>query len=145
MDTTRVRLMPDSRHTRADRAIAYRAMLFAAELLLRQGADVILDAPYGRPEDRQEVRDVATRTQARLHLVECRVSPEVAVSRFRNRGPDGVRLDLTEQRVAQMARDFAYTEEGLVLDTDRLSTAECLSLIAGYLGCAAGFPAEMGL
>jgi len=55
MDATRQRLMPGAGHTRAHREVAYRAMLFAAELLLAAGASVILDAPYGHAEDRAEL------------------------------------------------------------------------------------------
>ena len=40
--------MPDAAHTRADRAVAYRAMHLAAELLAGAGVSVILDAPAGR-------------------------------------------------------------------------------------------------
>jgi predicted kinase len=132
MDETRVRLMPDSPHTRADRAIAYRAMHFAAEVLLGQKVSVILDAPYGHPEDRREIHEIARRTGAYLLLVECRVSPAEAVRRFRNRGPDSMRPDLTEQRVEELARQYAYTGEGLLVDTDAFSPGQCLSLIERY-------------
>src|SRR5947209_2313581 len=75
MDATRQRLLPGAPHTRADRQVAYRAMVWAAELLHAVGASVVLDAPYGHAEDRAAI----------AHLkplwVECRVSPEVAVER----------------------------------------------------------------
>jgi predicted kinase len=131
MDATRQRLMPTACHTRADREVAYRAMLFAAELLLAAGAGAVLDAPYGHPEDRAELARVAA---GKLKLVECRVSPEAAVERLRARGiPDPSRPDLTEERVVRLNREYRYTGEGLLLDTDKLSVDECLSRIEAYL------------
>jgi len=134
MDATRQRLMPAASHTRADRAVAYRAMLFAAELLLRAGSGVVLDAPYGHPEDRA---DLATVAASQRSLIECRVSEDVAVERLRARGiPDPTRPDLTEERVVQLNREYRYTGEGLLLDTGKLSVEECLALIESYLAGA---------
>ena len=131
MDATRQRLMPDAGHTRADREIAYRAMHFAAELLLAAGAGAVLDAPYGHAEDRAELARVAG---GKARLIECRVPPETAALRARARGiPDASRPDLTEERVARLNREFHYTGEGLLLDTGDLSVAECLARIDEYL------------
>ena len=131
MDGTRQRLMPAASHTRADREVAYRAMLFAAELLLNAGASVILDAPYGHAEDRAELARVGG---GQWKLIECRVSAEAAVERLRARGiPDPTRPDLTEERVIQLSREYRYTGEGLLLDTDKLSLDECLERIDNYL------------
>lgn len=128
MDSTRQRILPNAAHTRADREAAYRAMHFAAELLLHAGASVILDAPYGHPEDRAEIARIGG---AQLKRIECRISPETAVQRFRARGLDPVRLDLTEGLVAQMVRDYPYIGDGLTLDTGVLSQAECMARIEG--------------
>src|SRR6202035_4511744 len=115
MDAVRARILPNAPHNRADRQVAYRAMHLAAELLLRSRAGAILDAPYGHAEDREELADIAGPA---LRLIECRVSPETAVRRFRERGPDPIRLDLTEELVFTTARDYAYTHAALLLDTD---------------------------
>lgn len=131
MDATRQRLMPAAAHTRADRQIAYRAMHFAAELLRAAGAGAVLDAPYGHAEDRAELARVAGDA---CRLIECRVPPETAVLRARARGiPDASRPDLTEERVAQLNREYRYTGEGLLLDTGKLSLEECLARIDQYL------------
>ena len=130
LDTTRARIMPDSPHTRADRAVAYRAIHFAAELLLTNGLSVILDAPYGHPEDREEVFCIAG---ADLRLIECRVSPETAVKRFRARGPDPIRIDLTPERVDAMVRAAEYSGAGLLLDTNVLTPDECLQRIEAFV------------
>jgi predicted kinase len=122
MDAVRARILPNAPHNRADRQVAYRAMHLAAELLLRSRAVAILDAPYGHAEDREELAGIAG---PELRLIECRVSPETAVRRFRERGPDPIRLDLTEELVFTTARDYAYTLAALLLDTDSLSLEEC--------------------
>lgn len=132
MDATRQRLMPGASHARSDRAVAYRAMLFAAELLLTAGSGAILDAPYGHAEDRADLARVA---QSRLKLIECRVSERVAVERLRARGiPDPARPDLTEERVVRLNREYLYTGDGLLLDTDQCPFEECLARIERYLG-----------
>ncbi len=133
MDAVRQRLLPDAAHSRADRRVAYRAMHWAAELLLRAGAGVILDAPYGHPEDREELARVAASAGVSVKLIECRVSPAVALERFRRRGADSVRLDLNEELVERLVREHAYTNSGLVLDTDALSPAACLLRTESWL------------
>jgi hypothetical protein len=61
------------------------------------------------------------------------VSPETAVRRFRQRGPDPVRLDLTEELVGRMVREYRYTRAGLMVDTEAESQRECLERIESYL------------
>jgi len=131
MDAVRQRILPHAAHTRADREVAYRAMHLAAESLLGADVSAILDAPYGRAEDRVELARIARRTE--LKLIECRVSPETAVRRFRERGPDPVRLDLTPELVERMVREYAFTRAGLTLDTGTLSPADCLARIEATL------------
>jgi predicted kinase len=131
MDATRQRLMPTASHTRPDREVAYRAMVFAAELLLSAGAGAVLDAPYGHAEDRADLARIGA---GKCKLVECRVSEEIAVERLRSRGiPDPSRPDLTEERVAQLNREYRYTGEGLLLDTGVLSLDQCLERIERFL------------
>jgi uncharacterized protein len=133
MDATRRRILPGAPHTRADREVAYRAMHFAAELLLRSGTRVILDAPYGHTEDRTELSRIVESSLARLYLVEFRVSPATAVQRFQQRGHDPDRPDLTETVVAQSARDYPYSNAGIVLDADRLTPEQSVGRICAYI------------
>ena len=69
-----------------------------------------------------------------LVLIECAVPAEEAVRRFQRRGPDPARLDLTAGLVEQMAREFPYSGEGLLLETAARTPAECLALIRRRLG-----------
>ena len=122
MDATRPRLLPGASHTRADRAVAYRAMLFAAELLQAAGSGAVLDAPYSHAEDRAELARVA---HGRWQLIECRVSERAAVKRLRARGiPDPARPDLAAERVVRLNREYRYAGEGLLLDTGQCMVEE---------------------
>jgi len=139
MDTTRKRILPDAPHTRADRMVAYRAMAWAAELLLGAGASVILDAPYGHMEDRRELAAVAER----IYLVECAIGVEASLARLAARGPDGIRLDLTPENAERLVREYPYSRRGLLLDTACLDTAACLARVDAYLD--SGSPVETRL
>lgn len=131
MDAVRQRILPGAAHTRADRRVAYRAMHLAAEAVLQAGGAIILDAPYGHAEDRQDLDRAGA---GHIKLIECRVSPEIAVQRFHARGPDGIRLDLTAEIVERSARQYPYSGTGLTLDTGVLSPNECLERIQAFLG-----------
>jgi predicted kinase len=131
MDATRQRILPGAAHTREDRQAAYRAMNFAAELLLNSGSGVLLDAPYGHVEDREDLARIA---QGRTKLIECRVSPETAVRRLIERGPDPERPDLTPELVERLVREYPYSGAGLALDTEALSVAECVARVEEYIG-----------
>ena len=133
MDATRARILPGAPHTREDRRVAYRAMHLAAGLLVEYGVSVILDAPYGHPEDRAEVAELARTAGARAVLVECAVTPATAVVRLRQRGPDPVRRDLTPARVEAMVREFRFTGLGLTLDTEAVDPSACATRVEEWL------------
>jgi len=127
MDGVRRRILPGAAHTRADRQVAYRAMLMAAELLHAAGAGVILDAPYGHQEDRDALAEL------RPLWVECRVSPDEAVRRFRARGFDAERPDLTEEVVRESAETYRYRDAAIVLDTEAMDVEECVNAVEQLL------------
>lgn len=122
MDATRQRILPDAAHTRADRVTAYRAMHFAAELLLASGVSVIVDAQYSRDEDRLDPAVIAARTGAAVQWIEVQVTPEEAAARWRARGYDKERPDLTAETVARMAREYDYRGTGMVVGGAGLDT-----------------------
>jgi len=64
---------------------AYRLMLDLADLNLRNGASLILDAVFPKAEFRQEAREIAARHKALFHAVVCHCSD----------------LDLWRRRVAE--------------------------------------------
>src|SRR5262249_2618687 len=119
MDAARARLLPGAAHTRADRAVAYRAIVWVAEML----GDAVLDAPFGHDEDFSEL------VRLGAVVVECHVSPGTAMRRFRERGRDTVRLDLTEEVVRRMVEEYRYRGAALVIDTEKVSVEEAVTLV----------------
>ncbi len=134
MDGVRRRILPNAAHTREDRAAAYRAMAWAAEML----GNAVLDAPYGHREDREDIAAIADR----IYLIECAVGVETALARLAARGPDPVRLDLTSENTARLVREYRYWGEGLLLDSETLPTAECLARVERYLDSGRMVPAR---
>ncbi len=133
MDAARVALLPDAPHTRSDREIALRAMLWTSRMLIECGHSVILDAQYRRSEDRRGVYRLGFDLGVPVRLIEASVSPDQAARWFLERGPDPVRRDLTEQIVRQGAADFPFSRDGLFLRTGQLSPEQCLRQIEVYL------------
>ena len=132
MDKIRSILIPDSDQRKEHRQIAYRAMHFTANLLLRAGHNVILDATYIPFEHRREVEQIALAAPASLYLVECIVPSEIAVERFKSRDKTHPAVDLTASQVAELASTFPYSGNGLLLVTTT-PAADCLASIEAYL------------
>ena len=137
MDEVRKKVQPDSDQSKADRNVAYRAMhALAHEELMRGRQCVILDATYSPPEHRDGLATLAKRHDANVYLVECRVEPEDAVLRLRQKPPAHGAVDLTESRVRSQARDYAYYGGGMPpLNTSEETSSEdkCERQIIEYL------------
>ena len=134
MDGIRQAEMPWSDHTKADRNIAYRKMHSRAYEAFEAGKRlVILDATYGPREHRDAAVSLAKIFSADLFLVECRVSANDAVERFRNRPSGHPAIDLDEARVREIPGSFPYYGGGCVLDTSKSSEKSCFKSIIAYL------------
>lgn len=125
------RLMPDSLHDRKDRDIAYRAMHFFAEELLRGGRSAALDATYSSTEQRAAVEAIAEALAIPFYLVECQVTPDTAAARFKERTAHPA-IDLTEALVRDVGSRYCYSGEGLTL-AEATSLADNLRQIEHYL------------
>lgn len=64
---------------------AYHEQLREAELLLRRGESVVLDATWATERHRSAARDVASETVAELAEIECVLDPEIAKERIAER------------------------------------------------------------
>jgi len=117
MDVFRVRLMPFSAHTREDRAVAYRAMHYAAELLAASGSGVIVNACYDHAEDRIDLERSSRRAGVPFFLIECTVSAEVAVTRSRARWDAHPGADLTPDRVTELVVNYPFSGQGVTVDS----------------------------
>ena len=109
VDQIRQIVIPNSRQSQDDRDIAYRCMHLVAEKLLEAGANtVFLTATYSRRNPREWLRTLAESKSAQVCVLACRVSPEIAVTRFRSREPGHPAVDLTEDGVRQQVIDYPY-------------------------------------
>lgn len=131
MDAIRVRLLPNSRHAKEHRDIAYRAMHLAAQILLEMDHSVIVDATYMPAEHRRELEQVAEVTGSLMFLVECKVSPSMAVSRFSGRSAHAA-VDLTPDRVDWLASHYPYSGKGFTYDSSECSEPS-MEQICNYL------------
>ena len=109
IDQIRESVIPHSRQSQDDRDIAYRCMHLVSEKLLEVGANtVILTATYSRRNPRQWLRSLADRKSVQVCVLACRVSPEIAIARFRSRKPGHPAVDLTEDSVQRQVMDYPY-------------------------------------
>jgi uncharacterized protein len=117
VDALRQQFLPDSDQRLEDRDIAYRKMHWFAEQLLRLGKSVIVNATYNREIHRKELAAMLKTVHSRVGLLQCRVPLETVVSRFKSRPPGHAALDLTEDLVRELWRNFAWSSDGVVVET----------------------------
>lgn len=132
MDAARVALLPDSAHTRADRAIAYRAVLWTAACLLRYTDIVICDGGFGHEDDRAACRRVAAERGATLCFVAFTGPLKVLLERNRKRREHHPGLDLSDARVTELVENYRWPDAGLVIESSR-PLAECVVLAGKYI------------
>jgi predicted kinase len=111
-------LMPGSDRRELDRIVGYRAMLLIARELLQRSHSVLLDATFTTNVSRTALARLTSEVHCRMHLIQCRVSPEVAATRFVQRvGHPAIDLDM--DRVRSLALNYPYQKDGLIVDNDR--------------------------
>ncbi len=134
LDDLRSKLLPGAKQDQHERDIAYRAMHLIGEHLVRAGHPVILDATYVRHVQREALRHLADATDVPLRVIQCRISAELAVRRFQERAVGHHAVDLTEDRVRDLADNYVYREEALVVPAGQpigVSIAQIESYIRG--------------
>jgi predicted kinase len=109
IDQVRQIVIPNSQQSQEDRDIAYRCMHLVSEKLLDVGANaILLTATYSRRNPRQWLRSLADSKSAQVCILACKVSPEIAIARFRSRAPGHPAVDLTEGLVQRQVMDYPY-------------------------------------
>jgi predicted kinase len=131
MDDARARLLPGAAHTRADREVAYRAVLWTCGHLLRYTDIVICNGGFGHEEDREGCRAVARAAEAELRVVEFTGPLAVLLERNRARRATHPGLDLTDARVAEIVAAYPWTEGALRVDSTK-PVAECVAMVRRY-------------
>lgn len=128
MDAARAALLPCAAPTRADRAIAFRAVLWTAAHLLRYTDIVICDGGFGQEEDRDACRALARESGAALYWVEFTAPLDILLGRNRARRGHHPGLDLSDERVAEIVESYPWTGAGLVVYSSR-PLAECIAAV----------------
>lgn len=102
----------------ASKAATYDELRREAELLLRGGTGVVLDATWSRDSDRRSIRDLARDTGAELVEVECVLDRAIAKERIARRlaNPDNP-SDATPDLVDHMAASREHWPEAIAIDT----------------------------
>ena len=119
VDAIRQRILPGSDQKIEDRDPAYRAMHLLAKHLLREGATVVVDATYNRELHRNELAAVLKAVATPAVLIQCRTPLEIVLARFKSRAPGHAALDLTEDVVRELWTNFAYSSDGITIDTSQ--------------------------
>lgn len=132
MDDARVRLLPDAAHTREDRMVAYRAVLWAAGHLLRFTDIVICNGGFGHAIDREGCVRVAREAGAALYVCEFFAPAAVLVERNRARRHRHPGLDLTDERVEELVSGYVPWGVGLRVDGMR-PVGECVERVREYV------------
>jgi predicted kinase len=108
----------EGRYSPEARRAVYDELLDRAELRLRQGESVVLDASWSGAGARRRARAIAHRTSSDLHEVLCTVPRAVAETRITERTLRGT--DASEATVAvarSMADRFDTWSDAVVVDT----------------------------
>ena len=124
-------LIPSSDRRKTDRDIAYRATLLIAEESLIGSRSVLLDATYGTIEHRKAVEVSVSAHRTPFYLIQCRVSPQMAVDRFKRRESHPA-IDLEENRVRDLASRYQYAGLGLIIPSE-LGLSDALERAHEYL------------
>jgi predicted kinase len=103
-------LFPASDRNRDDRMRAYDGAHLLARMFVDRGQTVFLECTYARRDQRASLLKALAGSSAPLWTVEFFVTPDEAVTRFRERSQA---TDLDEVRVRERADAFPYSEQAL--------------------------------
>ncbi|GAB4060729.1 P-loop nucleotide/nucleoside kinase family protein [Catellatospora paridis] len=110
VDTLFELLFPESDRNRDDRMHAYDAAHLLARMFVDRGQTLVLECTYARRDQRASLLEALAGSAAPLWVVEFFVTPDEAVSRFRQRLQA---TDLDEALVRERAEAFPYFDGAL--------------------------------
>jgi predicted kinase len=131
VDTLFSFLFPESDRNRDDRMLAYDAAHFLARMFLERGRTVVLECTYARLQQRVSlVEALSDVPEAPLWVVEFFISPDDAVSRFRQRDEA---TDLDERLVRERAEAFPYSNQALSLTSSASAPLDLAREVTAWL------------
>jgi hypothetical protein len=107
----------EGRYAPEAKARVYEYLVQCAEHALRGGYSVIVDATFGRREDRTHFRELAARLGVGTCVVHCRAAPQILrarVAQRRERGTDASEADLAVLQWQQAHVEPLLASERLV-------------------------------
>lgn len=130
VDTLFELLFPGSDRNRDDRMRTYDAAHLLARMFVNRGEFVFLECTYARRDQRASLLEALACSSAPLWVVEFFVTPDEAVSRFRERRQA---TDLDETLVRERAAEFPYFDEALRMESSSGTPAEHARSIIAWL------------
>ena len=130
VDTLFELLFPESDRNRDDRMRAYDAAHLLARMFVDRGETVVLECTYARRDQRASLLKALAGSSAPLWVVEFFVTPDEAVSRFRERHQA---TDLDEALVRERAEAFPYFDEALRVESSAETPEEHAQSIITWL------------
>jgi len=68
---------------------------------------------------RQELAAIRKALETPAALIQCKAPLDVVLARFRSRAPGHAALDLTEDVIRELWTNFAYSKDGITIDTSQ--------------------------
>lgn len=103
--------VPSENYTRTATALAYGKSLLLAQDEVDKGRSVILDGPFGHPDQRREVMRFARNGDANLIFIVCQCPEDLIVQRLHARANGSLRGQAPPEMVKMIRSRFAPTEE----------------------------------
>lgn len=130
VDTLFELLFPASDRNRDDRLRAYAGAHLLARMFVDGGETVVLECTYARRDQRASLLEALAGSSAPLRVVEFFVTPDEAVSRFRERHQA---TDLDEALVRERAEAFPYFDDALRIESSSGAPEEHAQSIVTWL------------
>lgn len=97
--------------------LTYGKLLYSAQMALEKGESVVLDATFGRRENRDAVQRLADHCHARVFFIECHCEDKIIRERLEHRGQGG--SSLSDARLEHLPSIQANFQEIKEVPSDR--------------------------
>ncbi|MFH1774425.1 MAG: AAA family ATPase [Methanobacteriota archaeon] len=119
-DEIRKKLFEEPRYSEEEKELVYRVIFLIAEHLLRNRCNVIIDGTFYKRALRQQVYEIAEKTNSSIEVVEC-VTPEYLIKRRMEGGRKKRALSDADYEIYKKIRDEfePIGRKHIVIDTSR--------------------------
>lgn len=118
-DEIRKKLFEEPRYSEEEKELVYRVIFLIAEHLLKNRCNVIIDGTFYKRALRQQVYEIAEKTNSSIEVVEC-VTPEYLIKRRMESGRKRALSDADYEVYKKIKDEFEPIErKHIVIDTSR--------------------------